>query len=348
MHHNVGVRRHPLVITLIGAAVLVASCTSREAAAPSISSASESSTSSSSTTSTTTSTPTTEAPNITDPAETAPTVEAATTDPPLATTPPPSGRPTARPTELFAGGDADGWLYVGRWTGSAWEQPTSDDGTPREPALTNNTEMFIHELDLEPIGGTSGAAASACTDGVVGPIISPNARAPEDPGFGYRSLAFAADWPTVPRPVALVDASIDQYLTSGQTAFSDTGIDTSSGKIEQLLVTDLDGDGDSESLVAFTGTAFAALLLIDADSGTGLTVARSIAETSTPTTIAGAEATAATFGPFETFRTLAIADVNGDGLAEFVVHSWERERDATVTVYTYDGRDVTSVLNGSC
>ncbi len=350
IHHNGQVRRRPRFFFLLGATAMVAaSCTSQETAAPPTPGATSSTTS---TTEAPTTTSTTIAVAPEPIASDAPTATS-TTEAPTTTLAPPSGQPTTTPTEFFAGGDPDGWLYLGRWSGSGWEQPTGDDGAPLAPATANGTAMFIHEADVAPIAGTAGAAAEACSSGSVGPTISPNARAPEDPGFGYRSIAFAADWPTTPRPSAIVDASIDRYLTNGQTAFSDTAVDATSGAIQQILVTDIDGDGDSESLVAFGGPTYAALILIDADSGSGLTVARSIAEVTTPTTIAGTtettlEAPAPTIGPFEQFRTLAVADLNGDGFGEFVVHSWESPSSATVTVYTYDGRDVTAVLTNSC
>ncbi len=156
-------------------------------------------------------------------------------------------------------------------------------------------------------------------------MISPNARAPEDPGFGYRSIAFAAEWPTQPRPIALVDASVDSYAAAGVAAFEGTGVDAASGEIQQIVVSDLDGDGDTESLVAFGGTGFSTLLLIDADSGAALTVARDNVPVAAPDTGPTTEPPAASS---ETHRTLAVADLNGDGLMEFVVHAWE-DTDAT-------------------
>lgn len=236
-------------------------------------------------------------------------------------------------------------MYLGRWTGNEWASAFTPEGEPRQPAIASE-EVLIHEVDVAPIAGAVGDTAEACSDGRTGPVISPNARSPEDPGFGYRSIAFDADWPTQPRPVALVDAAVDSYVAAGIAAFDDIEVDASTGTIEQLVVADLDGDGDTESLVAFAGADFSALLLIDADSGAALTVARDAAPAAPPAT--GATTDPPAPEPVERHRTLAVADLNGDGLMEFVAHQWEDENDAGVVVYDYDGTEVTAVLTTTC
>lgn len=252
--------------------------------------------------------------------------------------------PTNVSTEYFIGGEPDGWLYLGRWTGNAWETNRTDEQLPREPTLTAG-DVIISELDVAPITGTVEGIAIACDDDRVGPAISPNARAPQDPGFGYRAIAFPATWSTQPRPAVLVDASVDAYLAAGRAAFDDLGVDTADGVINQLVVSDLDGDGDTEALVAFGGSGYSALLLIDAESGTALTMARS---TPTPPPPAeGDDVEPAPDAPNETFRVLAVADLNGDAQFEVVTHSFVASS-ATVTVNVYDGTEVTPVLTAGC
>jgi hypothetical protein len=144
--------------------------------------------------------------------------------------------------------------------------------------------------------------------------------------------------------VALVDANVASYAAAGVTAFDGTGVDVSSGAIRQIVVSDLDGDGDTESLVAFGGTGFSTLLLIDADSGAALTVARDSVPVAAPDTGPTTEPPAASS---QTQRVLAVADLNGDGLMEFVLHVWEGTG-SSVIVNSYDGSEVTAVLTTTC
>jgi len=259
-----------------------------------------------------------------------------------------TGDPTSVSTEYFIGGDTEAWLYLGRWTGNGWE-PNREESEFREPRTENGDALVIRELDIAPIDGeVDGSGESCAADGRTGPDIAPNAGPPETPGFGYRSIAFPADWSTEPRPVALVDATIDSYVEAGEAAFDDLGIDASDGIIQQLVVADLDGDGDTEALVAFGADDFSTLLLIDADTGTALTIARSVAITVTPTTVAeDDEPGEPTTTPADTFRVLAVADLNGDGRFEIVAHAYAGSS-AEVTVNTYDGNEVDPVLTAGC
>ncbi|MGA9277752.1 hypothetical protein [Ilumatobacter sp.] len=332
------------LLALASTALLLGACTTRETVAP--------------VTPTTsidpgTTVPESTVPETTIPETTAPTTtvpETTTTVPPT-TTPPPSGTPSSASTQYYAGGDPDGWLYVGRWTGSGWEGSLDDNGQPREVAVEADA-MMIHELGIDPIDGNVGATIELCDDGRSGPVISPNARAPEDPGFGYRSLAFAGDWDSEPRPIAVVDADVASYRAAGIAAFDGIGVDADSGEIRQIVVTDLDGDLDSESLVAFGGEDFAALLLIDADSGAAITVSRDYPrepETSDEPPPSDVTTTTVPRPPIDTYRVLAVADLNGDGLAEIVTHVWnDRNEIAEVVVHAYDGAETDAVLSARC
>lgn len=276
--------------------------------------------------------------------------EPTTTLPPTTTVVLPSGDPTSNSIELFGGGDADAWLYLGRWTGDGWA-PSVVDGDIAEPTISDGTDVTIHELDVDPINGSVDGSSDACApSGRIGPVISPNARAPQDPGFGYRSIAFDADWATRPRRVEVVDASVQAYVDAGIAAFGQTGIDASGGSISQLTLADLDGDGDTESIVVFDGAGFSALLVIDAQSGDSITVARSI-QTSTIAPGSGGEeggSPAPIITPNDEHRVLDVVDVNGDGLMEVVLHTFVDASDARVSVLTYDGSDVDTVLTAGC
>lgn len=335
-------------LVLIGAAaLLIGACTEQEAVpeatGPAVTVAPTTTTTVPATTVADTVVPETIAVETTTPSST-------TTIAPTTTAAAPSGQPTSSSTEFFAGGDSDGWLYLGRWTGNDWETERDEEQALVEPTADSGDSLVIHELDIDPIDGVVGAPGTPCSDDRVGPVISPNPRAPEDPGFGYRSLAFAADWSTQPRTIAAVDADIPAYVAAGVASFDGTGVDASDGDIEQLVVADLDGDGDTESIVAFGGDGFSTLLIIDANSGQAITVARDTEVVPASPDGDDPEATttaAPTPAPSSSYRTLAVADVNGDGLMEVIVHSWVGD-DASVAVNTYDGTDVEAVLTASC
>lgn|GEM_PF-1990737 len=277
--------------------------------------------------------------------------DAATTStvPPTTAAPAPTGDPTSISTDVFAGGSADGWFFMGRWNGSEWEPVRDDTGTPDDPAVASGDEVTVVELDAAPLAGFVGSDAAVCTDDRLGPSISPSPGAPDNPGFGYRAVAFTADWNPQPRTVALVDAEVVQYADAGRAVFDgrvEAG-DLDVASVKQIVVSDIDGDGDTEALVAFGGPSFSSLLLIDTDTRESTTIAESIDEAVPPTTDADGNDGSATTSGFSRFRTLAVADANGDGLMEIVVHSWLDDL-ATATVFTYDGSSTDDVLIATC
>jgi len=339
-----GIRR---AATILGAAALIAAGCSEEEPANTSSAPTFAATTTLATTTTTTvatTTTTTVAPATT------------TTSPPATTTtvPPPSGDPTGASTPIFAGSNSDAWLYLGRWTGSGWERAFDDGGAPIPYDLTSGVNVAISELGQTPVTGTVGESGEACFDEgtgeIPGPVITPNAGVPDIPGFGYRAVALPTTWDTHPREAVPIDETIQAYADAGVAAFADTGVETQAGEVDQTIVSDLDGDGDTEVLVVFghenvlaegeTGPpgGFSALLLIDADSQAATEVEKSF----TPVDVDPAAAP-----PFDSFRVLDVADLNGDGIAEVLVHSWFVDG-ASVIVYAYDGATLTEVLTAGC
>jgi len=279
-----------------------------------------------------------------------------TTAPPLTTTtvPPPSRQPTGVSTPIFAGSNSDAWLYLGRWTGDGWERAFDDGGAPIRYDLTSGVNVAISEVGQTPVTGTAGEAAEACFDegtgSIPGPVIAPNAGVPDIPGFGYRAIALPTTWDTHPREAVPIDETIQAYADAGVAAFAGTGVETQAGEVDQTIVGDLDGDGDTEVLVVFghenervegdtaPPAGFSALLLIDADTQAATEVEKSF----TPV-----DADPAATPPFDSYRVLDVADLNGDGIAEVLVHTWFVDG-ASVIVYTYDGSTLTEVLTTGC
>lgn len=276
----------------------------------------------------------------------------ATTVPPTTDAPAPSGVPSDAAVPVFAGSDLGAWLYLGQWTGSAWEGSFDAEGAAVVPKIASNDTVTISNTRSAPTEGASGALAESCFDDRSGPVITPNAGAAEPPGFGYSAIATTADWTLRPRQVADLEANISAYNDAGVAAFASDDVETQAGEVDQIVVADLDGDGDTEALVVFgdesesegdvVDPGFSGLLLINTESGASTTIAKSFI----PLSFAE-DADEAEIASFDSYRVLDVADLNGDGLMEIIVHTWYYEG-AGVNIYTYDGSTVTEVITSGC
>ena len=116
-------------------------------------------------------------------------------------------------------------------------------------------------------------------------------------------------------------------MSLGVDAFEGQPVDASLGDIVQLVVTDLDGDGDDEALVVFEHVQadsirgapgdLSSVLLVDADDARFL----DRAEVRSSTKVSGPMK----FRLIERFRIVDVADYNGDGTMEIAVHAWYYE-----------------------
>jgi hypothetical protein len=309
---------------------LVGACTTEQVSTPGPTLTSTTSTTSTTTTSTTTIPPTT-MPSTTE-----------------STTTTPSG-PVAALVPLFVGGaDSTGWLFLGAWQQDRWQASSDPNGAPFRPGVEAGASVIVSDL-----GGQTPAVlgdnAEACFDGRVGPTIDVDVPAPDPPGFGYGAVAvLTPTWALDPRPAATTASAPAAYQALGEAAFEGEPVDATQGSIEQLVVTDLDGDGDDEALAAFehvgagggpgTPGDLAAVLLIDVNTRTASTVLQSVVDEDLRPT---------EFPLIERYRILDVADLNGDGRMEVLVHAWYYEG-AAVIVYTYDGTGLTEVLSAGC
>jgi hypothetical protein len=284
----------------------------------------------------------------------APTTVAPTTTAPVETTAPETTLP-AGPAEalvpLFVGGaESAGWLFLGAWQQDRWQESTDPSGSPIRPGIEAGTPFTVSNLSGET-SVSAGENAEACLDGRVGPSFDVDVAPAEPPTSSYSYNAVAVldqPWPLKPRPVAATSTAPDAYQALGEAAFVDQPVDASKGTIEHVVVTDLDGDGDDEALAAFEfiqptdgpGEAgdFAAILLIDATTRAADTVTRWWIDQ---------DAEDGDFDYIERYRVLDVADLNGDGRMEVLVHAWHFEG-ASVDVYTYDGSELTRVLSSGC
>jgi hypothetical protein len=328
-------RSVPRLAAAVSIALLVAACTTEEQSSPQPTLTS--------TTSTTTTSTTTTAP----PPESTTT----TTAPPETTTTEAPAGPVDALVPLLIGGSSDGgWLFLGAWQQDSWQPASDPSGNPIRPGIAAGTPFVVSNLSGEtPV--TLGENTEACFDGRVGPAIDVELAPPDPPGFGYSAVALPVPaWPLEPRPIAVSSTAPEAYRALGEAAFEDEAVDATQGAVEQLVVTDLDGDGDDEALVSFEFVQpsagpgapgdLAALLVIDATTRAADTVLLS----AVPDDVTDGD------GPFEIierYRIMEVADLNGDGRMEVLVHAWYYEG-AAVIVYTYDDGALTEVLAAGC
>lgn len=318
------------------AAIAIAACTTEQQSTPR-------STLPSTTSITTTSTVPDAAPTTEAVATTGPTADTSTT-----TTAPPSGPADVTVPLLVGGGTGGGWLPLGSWQSDHWQSATDADDQPVAPSIPTGTAMTVTNLAGQSTG-TAGDPVEACFDERVGPTLDVDVPAPDPPGFGYGSVAMTTqDWTVVPRPIGVASSGPPRYQEIGETIFAGQPVDGTNGAVEQVVVGDLDGDGDDEAIVSFefvqqsagAGTPgdFAALFVVDVDSRISATVL----DTDVPSDLPP-EA----FPVTERYRVIAVADLNGDGRMEVAVHSWYYEG-ASVLLYEYDGETLVRALATGC
>ncbi len=330
-------RSHTNRVAIAVAASLVAlgtACTSEQESSPQPTLTS--------TTSTSTTTP---------PATTAQTTTTSTVAPTTAettTTTLPSGPADALVPLLVGGADSAGWLFLGAWQRDDWQESSDPSGIPIRPGIAAGTPFTVSNLDGET-EVELGENTEACFDDQVGPTIDVDVSAPEPPGFGYNAVAvLTSPWPLKPRPVAVTATAPEAYQALGEASFDGEPVDATQGEVGQLVVADLDNDGDDEALVAFEFVQpsagpgapgdLATILLVDVDSRDTSTVLQSLVDQ---------ELDENTFPLIERFRVLDVADLNGDGRMEVLIHAWYYEG-ASVLAYTYDGTELTRVLAAGC
>ena len=321
-----------LAIVFAAAATLLAACTTEESSNPGPTLTSTTSTSTTTTTIAETTTTTT---------------LAETTTTAASTTTLPAG-PADVQVPMLVGGQNGGWLYLGAWQFDRWSAAFDGDGDPITPSIGPGTAVTVTNLGLEA-PATLGEFTEACFDEREGPTIDVTVAAPEPPGFGYGAVALPTPtWPLSPRPIAVTARGPAAYQAIGEAAFAGDPVDATAGSIEQVVIADLDGDGDDEAVAVFehvtvdtiTGAPgdLAAVLLIDATTRESSTPLKSFVDQDL-----GPDG----FPVTTRYRVVDVADYNGDGRMEVAVHSWYYEG-SSVVVFEYDGNELVEVLANGC
>jgi hypothetical protein len=281
-------------------------------------------------------------PTTTSPATTTTVAPSATTTPPAAST---------EVAAAFVGGpDDDFWLPLGYWDGSAWVQLGEEsESTPLEfPAATGDA-LHVTGLDLAPATASLGSAGEACFDERVGFAVDASVPTPEPPGFGYSGIGVVGDWEIQPRPANQLGLQIDEYRQIGATFADDLGVDGTTGKVVQVVRSDLDGDGMEEVLVAFEHfeSPFGApgdfsIVYLRAPQIAGPVVDTVVFSSFVAPDLADDQL------PFMNLaRVLGVVDLNGDGRMEVALRTWYYEG-AGVSAFEFDGDGVVAVMSNGC
>ncbi|MEM9516857.1 MAG: hypothetical protein AAGA42_18565 [Actinomycetota bacterium] len=334
--------RRTFAVLVAGAAL--AACATSQESDPGTTLTSTTSTSSTSTTSTTIAATTTEAPATTA-AETT-TTAAPTTEAPASTLPP---GPTGDVFALYLGDSSGALTPLGTWDGGDWAAASDDEALPDA-----GREFTISRLS-GAVDGTVDGSVEVCFDGRIGPTVSPDAGPAVPPEAGYNGVALPPPgWSLQPRRVADLDDDIPGYQELGEAAFDSADVDAAAGAIEQLVVADLDGDGNTEALVVFervqeaeSGTPEATLGSPGDFSGVLLVDTASRASTTVLSSVVLADDDEISIEFLEQYRILDVADYNGDGRMEIAVSAWYYEG-AGVAVFAFDDGELNEVLATGC
>ena len=270
--------------------------------------------------------------------------------------------PAAVSAPVFAGGAGDPWLPLGGWNGRAFVGPTATDA----PGWRTGEDVRLSTLSFNPSAVRLGPNGEACS-GLDGPTLEVVLDPPRPPGFGPAAVAVGGDWRLRPRRVVEVDADVPAYDDAAAELLADEPADTAAGAIRQIVVADLDADGDTEALVVHADereeqgqvTGYSILLAVDTATGAATEIDSSVApfveipEPAAPSTDGASGSTAPTttepvdLPVLERQRVLDVLDLNGDGVMEVLVRVWSIER-VGVDVYAVTGDRFRRVAGADC
>lgn len=228
---------------------------------------------------------------------------------------------------------------MGWWDGDSW---VLGDGGVSIP-LVGGEQFQVVLLD-EPITTTTGSALAVC-EPIGTPLVDFDPPLPGD--FGEPgAIAVIANWDLRPHGITSLAALPNEHVDAVAQFLTGRGIDDDDPNIDQVVVTDLEGDGIAEVLVVvervpddlFGGPGdYSTVLLrkqIEGDWQTAV-LEFSQAEPESPYILKHSVA--------------ALADLNNDGKTEIVIDSFYYEGAGTL-VYEYVNDDLgpQQVIAGGC
>jgi hypothetical protein len=239
-----------------------------------------------------------------------------------------------------------GGMALGWWEGSEWVQVSEDTTLPisgdeaYQVALLGADAIVEggpqHNLGCEVVG-----AARPGVELSDGEALSTRI----DDGQGGERLisgvAVSAPWDIHPRPTVSGD-TIPDLENAAFDLLADLGFTTDSVSIVQVLETDLDGDGDPETVVVAESTELA-----NQASGVYSMVFATSASWNEPAIVAESVIPATEEGFPESYRVSAVADLNGDEVMEIVI-SGEAWENSWVGVYELTPDGFVATIGAGC
>jgi hypothetical protein len=228
---------------------------------------------------------------------------------------------------------------LGWWDGD-WE---SGDTLP----VTGGEEYQVVRLD-EPITTATGSAPTTTCDPLqlTSVLLEPTiATGP----FEIDPIAIQTAGNVRPREVALLELDQQVYVDATASLLQSRGVADPVVNVEQVIRTDLEGDGDDEVIVA-ASTLDPADFTSAAIGDSSVVFLRKVVEGEVQTAVlAEVIVTSLDQVPFGVarYRVSAIADLNGDGKTEIVLssESWEG---ASLEAWEYVDDDLGAVRALSC
>jgi hypothetical protein len=172
-------------------------------------------------------------------------------------------------------------------------------------------------------------------------------------------IALAAPWNALPRKARVMDTTQQVYVEAVRDFLKTKGIDEPKVKIDNIIRVDLDGDGEEEVLIGATN-------YFEKDEGPPMrSPAGSYSMVLLRRVVAGKVETQLVEGEFypkayqnganddssfnapNSYKVIAVLDLDGDGKMEVVVASQYYEGGAT-TIYRCDPKKVEELLSVAC